>query len=363
MKLLVVGLLFLMFIGTGVGCNDEAVVSDGKDNTKLEVNETEAAATKDGAAMWVDGEYEDIIEIISFDPPRGVHFSGESIAPSVTFKYLGAEDKEIWVGCSFQDPTGKWYDLPAVPLLFAGGDTKTQEMPWEIPGELVSGRYKTVLALWDSMPAEGSVRLAHGEGADDLLLYREEDDFEFFNDEVWEKTTSRLGRSSLRQENVTLDGGILKIHLPTGTVNGGEIRTKELQSFGAYEIRMKVPRAPSSITGFFLYRAPDYDHEIDIEIFNEKNGDIFFTTYADGAKQNEYLGPLPFDPTAAFHTYRIEYDPDQVSFYVDDVLMQQWFDGFSREPMYLMVNCWYPRWLDGIPAGEDNYLEIDWIRY
>lgn len=85
-------------------------------------------------------------------------------------------------------------------------------MPWEIPGELVSGKYTTVLALWDRMPAEGAVRLAHGELAAALLLYREQDNFEFFNDEIWEKTTSRLGRSNLRPDNITLKDGILKIH-------------------------------------------------------------------------------------------------------------------------------------------------------
>lgn len=62
------------------------------------------------------------------------------------------------------------------------------------------------------------------------------------------------------------------IKLPSGTTDGGEIQTKDELGFGSYEAKLKLPDAPSSITGFFLYKEPDYYHEIDIEIFNFKCG-------------------------------------------------------------------------------------------
>ena len=45
---------------------------------------------------------------------------------------------------------------------------------------------------------------------------------------------------------------------------------------------MKLPHAPTSITGFFLYRAPDLEREIDIEVFNDPTGRVMFTTYSGG---------------------------------------------------------------------------------
>lgn len=67
--------------------------------------------------------------------------------------------------------------------------------------------------------------------------------------------------------------------IPAGTLEGGEIYTKELPSFGTHEVRMKLPLAPSSITGFFLYTEPDFFNEIEIEIHNSKNRKFLLTTY------------------------------------------------------------------------------------
>jgi endo-1,3-1,4-beta-glycanase ExoK len=91
----------------------------------------------------------------------------------------------------------------------------------------------------------------------------------------------------------------LRIKLPARTLEGGEVLTNELH--GSYGARMKLPNAPGSITGFFLYKAPDYESEIDIEIYNDSNRRIMFTTYAGGTQTHTKTVSLPFDPTAGFH--------------------------------------------------------------
>lgn len=189
------------------------------------------------------------------------------------------------------------------------------------------------------------------------------DNFNALDENIWVVSDDELGRSHLNKDNVSVSDGYLKITMPKNTFDGGEIYTRELQNYGTFEARMKLPNAPTSITGFFLYKAPDYFYEIDIEIYNEPDGTLLLTTYSDGKKNNAYVGKVNFDPTKDFHDYRIEYDQEQVAFYIDNVLIKSWSDGFPQEGMHLMLNSWYPNWLNGEKPKEDQQLLVDWISY
>lgn len=191
-----------------------------------------------------------------------------------------------------------------------------------------------------------------------------QENFDTLDEGVWSVSSKNLGRTRLKPENVVVKDGFLNIKIPANTLAGGEIVNQEPMTYGSYECRMKLPEAPSSITGFFLYAPPDYFYEIDMEIHNTNEGKLLLTTYADGAVQNEYVGELGFDPTADFHNYRFDYSADRVAFYVDSKSILEWQDGFPiGQPMQLMVNTWYPNWLAGTPASEDQQLLVDWIRY
>ena len=96
---------------------------------------------------------------------------------------------------------------------------------------------------------------------------------------------------------------------------------------------------------------------------NDSSGTFYLVTYAEGKKYHEHIGQLSFDPTADFHNYRIEYYWDYLAFYIDDELIIHFTDGYSHEPMYLMLNSWFPKWLEGIVPTSDQYLEVQWIRY
>ncbi|MGB5823794.1 MAG: glycoside hydrolase family 16 protein [Proteocatella sp.] len=198
---------------------------------------------------------------------------------------------------------------------------------------------------------------------DSAKVYTYQDDFEVFNQEFWFKRSGILGRTNLRPENIILDNGELSIKLPGQTLDGGEIQSIDELGFGSYEVKMKLPDAPSSITGFFLYKEPDFYHEIDIEVYNEPKAYIVFTSYEDGQAANEHREYLNFDPTLDYHEYRIDYYSDKIAFYVDDKRMHNWHEGFSKEKMHLALNAWYPKWLGGIKQEEDSFLYVDWIRY
>ena len=67
-----------------------------------------------------------------------------------------------------------------------------------------------------------------------------------------------LGRSQLSPGNVVVDNTTYRLNLPAGTTDGAEIRSTEQYKSGVVRARIKVANAPSSLTGFFLYSAPDF---------------------------------------------------------------------------------------------------------
>lgn len=188
-----------------------------------------------------------------------------------------------------------------------------------------------------------------------------DEDFSSFRETHWMKRSHSLGRSLLEPSNVDTVDGALRLKLPEDTTNGAEIRSTDFFSFGRFEARLRVPDAPSSITGFFLYEPPDEDQEIDIEIFNDRTGRVMFTYYSAG-KQVSRTHELPFDPTAGFHSYCFEYRGDGVEFSVDGELMETLHGEMPRGPLRLYFNAWFPAWCQGQVSTQDHYVLVDHLR-
>jgi endo-1,3-1,4-beta-glycanase ExoK len=88
---------------------------------------------------------------------------------------------------------------------------------------------------------------------------------------------------NLEPENVSVEDGQLRRALPAKTLDGGEIEAK--YSYGSATARLlrgahQGAKRPSSITGFFRYEPPDFESEIDVEIYNDSSRRVLFTTYA-----------------------------------------------------------------------------------
>jgi beta-glucanase (GH16 family) len=189
------------------------------------------------------------------------------------------------------------------------------------------------------------------------------DEFTTFDTRKWVKITRPFGHGTVDAANVAVADDLLSVKLPAGTLDGGEMRSTSLYRYGTYRTRMKVANAPSSLTAFFLYKKPDYAQEIDIEIFNDSSRRVWFSTYSSGSQTHTVEKLLPFDATADFHEYAVEYDPGAVRFLVDNAPMQSWSTGVTRSSMYLFVNAWFPSWLAGERPATDRYTYVDWIEY
>jgi beta-glucanase (GH16 family) len=189
------------------------------------------------------------------------------------------------------------------------------------------------------------------------------DDFATFDARQWTKSSRPFGHGAIDPANVAVANDLLTVKLPAGRLDGGEIRSTSLYRYGSYRVRMKVANAPSSLTAFFLYKKPDYAQELDIEIFNDSTRRVWFSTYSGGTQTHTIEAQLPFDATADYHDYAIEYDPGLVRFLVDDKELQRWTTGVTRSTMYLYVNAWFPSWLAGARPDTDRFTTVDWIDY
>ncbi|QIN77570.1 family 16 glycosylhydrolase [Rubrobacter marinus] len=305
-------------------------------------------------------------EIVAFEPAAGEVRPGDPAVASVRIKNTGSEAHTFSVGYSVRDAEGGWIDALVVPVE-AGPGEESPETELRTPPLEAPGYYAARVSVWSEDPEAGAERLDNRE-EESAFRVSEAPPEEFAEGGAlpagWKATDRKLGRGKIRSENVSMEDGKVRLALPAGTVSGGEIESEKLHRPGSmYTARMKVPDAPSSITGFFLYEPPDLESEIDIEIFNEPSGKILFTTYADGEQTHTEEKKLPFDPTEDFHDYAFFYGEDSVVFYVDGEEMQRYEGGIPDEPMQLYVNSWFPTWLETQIPATDKYAYVEWIEH
>lgn len=300
------------------------------------------------------------INLKSINGPEGILMKGSSLAVDLMIENRSDDDQTIWGDLGLQDPLSDWLDIAEKMILIPRKQTLRLTLAGGIPIDILSGDYIAEVDLWNKEPGFEAKKLLFTQ-LPGLRIYSDQEFFKTWPKSNWLASDSKLGRSKIQSNNVCLKDGRLNLKLPAMTLNGAEIKTAKKVHYGSYEIRMKVPDQPSSLTGFFLYDQPDYEQEIDIELMNQPEGIILFTTYAKGRQTQSTRLILPFDPTLDFHRYRIDYLPGRVNFFVDDKLMQTWTEGLPSTPMYLMLNSWYPNWLEGASSSEDNFLVIDWI--
>lgn len=356
-------LLVLLLCGCSNQTNREAGILD----RLPEITPVQESPTTDhDIPSTSDPDNREIPEAItaSLLPPTGAYFPEDELKAVLTIDNPTDQKLEIWTELKLINRNGEevYSSLQSSHVL--GRCYLEEELSFPKPELTRSGTYETKMTAWNGQAGtNGAYVLAEKSSERGFVLYQRQEDFDRLDEDIWVISEKRLGRSGFRPDNVSVSDGILTIHMPAGTFEGGEISSKEQFGYGAYEARMKLPDVPSSITGFFLYEAPDYYYEIDIELYNTPESQLMLTTYAEGEVKQQYTTDLDFDPTKEFHDYRIEYQEDGLEFYVDNELIIGWPDGFPDGKMRLMINTWYPKWLKGIKAEGDQSLMVDWLRF
>lgn len=139
-------------------------------------------------------------------------------------------------------------------------------------------------------------------------------------------------------------------------LSAGAVSSRGRFLYGRFEATLRATNVPGLVSGFFLHRDSPRQ-EIDVEIAGSRPdqmlANVFFNPGCDGAKFDYgYRGTpfaikLGFDASEAFHTYAIQWAPDEIRWFVDGRLVHRrvlWNPTPIPDlPMTLHVNTWPTR--------------------
>lgn len=203
--------------------------------------------------------------------------------------------------------------------------------------------------------------------------------------------TLHNGRANMQPSQVTVADGVLTLKAeakrtitePAGKWNSqwkrylafdytsGAINTKDKHSFkyGYFEGRFKVPKPDSSWPAFWMLQS-GWPPELDVlEVVGERKR--YYYTYHYGADYrqeksfgSQYLYSFPLD--ADWHTYGVEWTPEQINFYFDDKQLRSFTNPEAIEQMgsmYLIINLQVGGWAPEPNAVDYPALyQCDWVR-
>ena len=194
-----------------------------------------------------------------------------------------------------------------------------------------------------------------------------------------------------RSENVTVQNGLLIITAKEEQFNGSNYTSAKLltrgnfeQTYGRFEARIKLPWGQGIWPAFWLLGDDSNGAEvwpqigeIDImEYVGSHPTKVFGTVHGPGYSGGESISKS-FELEAdrfdtGFHIFGIEWGPDYINYYVDDVLYNQitpedvtgeWV--FNGGPFYIIINMAVGGALPGSPNEETVFPQnmlVDYVR-
>ncbi len=142
------------------------------------------------------------------------------------------------------------------------------------------------------------------------------------------------------------------------------------QKFGWFEMRAQIPKGQGMWPAFWLLPADGgWPPEIDVmETLGHQPTTVYMTNHykkVDGkheGKGDKFVGP---DYTAGFHTYAVDWQPNEIVWYVDGVERYRTKDNVPSVPMYILANLAVGGDWPGNPDATTtfpSYMDIDYIR-
>ena len=213
------------------------------------------------------------------------------------------------------------------------------------------------------------------------------DTFDNFNTTLWHKADGWTNGDPFdawwQADNATFSSGVLSLQLDDVGCPGGcggmdyasaEYRSNGHYQYGTYTVRMKAAAQEGVVSSFFLYTGPSEGNpwdEIDIEITGKVPTQLQTNYYTNGVGGHEAFISLGFDASADFHTYSIEWLPDEINWYVDGALVHT-EDGshgaLPTTPSRIMMNFWpgtdtVNDWLGNFVYSGPLQAQYDWVTF
>jgi len=192
-----------------------------------------------------------------------------------------------------------------------------------------------------------------------------------------------------RTENVNIENGVLLISARNESFNGSSYTSARLitkgkfeQAYGRFEARMRLPFGQGIWPAFWLLGS-DIDEvgwpqtgEIDIMEYRGQqptvnNGTVHGPGYSAGNSITKSYALVNNRFDTDFHVFGIEWAPDYINFYVDDVLYNQITpadvtgEWVFNKPFFILINLAVGGNFVGSPNAETVFpqtLLIDYVR-
>jgi len=152
----------------------------------------------------------------------------------------------------------------------------------------------------------------------------------------------------------------------------GEIHTQDkfCQLYGRLETRCRFPKTPGAWSAVYLLPADDeWPPEIDVaEFIGRDPGEVYLTNHwKDDYGQHQQVNRNWSDPTVdwgRWHTYAVEWEPDSIRWYIDNVLRGEAQGPVSTVPMYIRVNTAVGGRFahDPSPGPWPQVFDVDYVR-
>ncbi|KAL7099049.1 hypothetical protein ACP275_09G057900 [Erythranthe tilingii] len=167
-----------------------------------------------------------------------------------------------------------------------------------------------------------------------------------------------------------LEGG-RALSLSLDNYSGSGFQSKHEYLFGRFDIQLKlVPgNSAGSVTTFFLSSQGAGHDEIDFEFLGNATGEpytVHTNIYAKGKGDKEQQFRLWFDPSSAYHTYSILWNPQRIIFLVDNIPIRV----FSNEeaitgtpfPKSQAMRVYCSLWNADDWATQGGRVKTDWTK-
>lgn len=216
------------------------------------------------------------------------------------------------------------------------------------------------------------------------------DEFDTVNQSIWAYPTGAAsfnGRTQMRPNFPDVSNGLLHLQLDTFNPTGNSFYGSEIFTLGKaapgtglsaeFKARLVTP-VKGLVGGAFLYDifSTGFHSEIDFELLSNYRDKVQTNIYANeplGAGSPEFNTTPQLDITQ-FNTYRIEWLPNKVRWFVNNVLIRENTSTVPQEQLRLFLNFYAPHcdWANACDANlqpasrpEDNktyFFDIDWVR-
>jgi beta-glucanase (GH16 family) len=141
-----------------------------------------------------------------------------------------------------------------------------------------------------------------------------------------------------------------------------EVETRQAYLYGRFEVRMRAPRGRRAVAVFMAYRPSPFD-AIAVQIAGSSTRTARTDLLASPTEVPTEVAPFPtehplgFDAAQDYHIYAFEWEPTEVRWYVDGVLLDRSNNPGTIPTLPLRVSLRI-----GAKGRQEVDATYDWVR-